>query len=684
MREPLQPPRGDPYERPNQAWLCGLADDGAPCPMGPDARGQCPAETACHPLRDGDRWRCNRSALRGGPCEDGPSPEGACCLVYQCTPMRSLRARRGRFVATCLLATLGSLCLLLSGDWRNAALSPGELSLPHAQLTQRGEPTERCGSCHAAADQSLGQWLQHGTRAAAIEPSQTELCLKCHEKQIPRALATAAHNVELTQLLSLGDDRQDRGEALLALAGERRRDPAEPLACAACHREHRGPNHDLTRMSDRACQACHKQFYHSFAIDHPEFDHWPTVRRTRIAFDHGLHQHKHFPEQKKEFACAACHRPDDAGAFQQTLDYAESCVECHESKIQTSWETGVTMFALPTIDVETLRQAGHDVGQWPAQAVGDFDGALPVVTKLLLVADERGAAALAALGADFDFFDVDPDDPRQLQATAEVVGATKRLLFEMTQRGQAAVRRRMEKVLGRELSAEELTALVARLSPDTWNAISERWLRSLPQEFSDGAENRPEQGATVSAAALPQQDRGEVLRQVVGGGWFRDEATLSIRYRPVGHADPWITAWTNVLAEAAAGPHADLAEPLLRQWLKPTAPGLCGSCHSVDRTAAGGLIVQWRPRLATDPQPAFTKFSHGPHLLQPQLADCTHCHAIDGNAKVMASYTGDDPRVFASDFLPLDKQSCAQCHTAGAAGDACLQCHRYHTRGVEQ
>jgi len=73
VRDPLQQSSGTPYERPNQPWLCGQA--GGPCPMGPDQRGVCTAATACHPVRDGDRWRCNRSELRGGECEEGPSPE---------------------------------------------------------------------------------------------------------------------------------------------------------------------------------------------------------------------------------------------------------------------------------------------------------------------------------------------------------------------------------------------------------------------------------------------------------------------------------------------------------------------------------------------------------------------------------------------------------------------------------
>ena len=73
--------------------------------------------------------------------------------------------------------------------------------------------------------------------------------------------------------------------------------------------------------------------------------------------------------------------------------------------------SGVPMFALPTLDVEALKQAGHDIGPWPEAATGDFDGRLPPAMKLLLAADPAAAQAIAKLGAGFEFQDVDPDDP---------------------------------------------------------------------------------------------------------------------------------------------------------------------------------------------------------------------------------------------------------------------------------
>lgn len=663
MRDPLQEFKGDTYDRPNQPWLCGLSEDGEVCPVGPGKNGRCPGVGACHPVREGDRWVCNRSPARGGKCEEGPQPDGTCCRVYQCSPIRSLRARRGRFVWGCLLATLGGLCLLLSSPERNEFLAPGALSVQHAQLLNRGGDTRRCASCHAAGDQSFLQWMSHAVDSGLASPSQSELCLECHKNQLDPERALIAHNVESKVLLAGSD-----------MTVTRRLDPTQELACATCHREHHGASHDLTWMSDVACQACHQEQYESFATDHPEFENWPTRRRTRIAFDHGSHQLKHFPKEKQEFACATCHEQDRDGDFQQTLGYDATCGSCHDSKIQTSWDAGLAMFALPMIDAEVLRGAGHNIGQWPADASDEFDGALPPITKLLISVDPRAANAFSVLGSDFDFFDVDPEDPEQLQAAANIVWATKRLLNDLSVQGQSAIRQRIESLLARKITSEEFSMLTSRLSPENFAIMTQVWLTKLSSELdgSDGGSSQP------PVNQVPAQDRQATRERVAAGGWFSDEMTLSIRYRPTGHADPWVTAWIDVMTEATTGEHATIAKPLLKQMMAPTAAGQCGSCHSLDRLDDGRCVVQWYAKRVDDDPIAFTKFSHSPHLTQAQLADCQACHQINPLAKVMASYAGTNATNFENGFQPLTKQDCAECHTPKAAGDSCLQCHQYH------
>ncbi|MGI9458100.1 MAG: hypothetical protein ACR2NU_16160, partial [Aeoliella sp.] len=228
----------------------------------------------------------------------------------------------------------------------------------------------------------------------------------------------------------------------------------------------------------------------------------------------------------------------------------------------------------------------------------------------------------------------------------------------------------------------ELAPLVAHLSPENMAAITQLWLTRLPQEIAARRQSDEAVAPQAVAGAAAAQDRQAARGRVVAGGWFRDDLTLSIRYRPVGHADPFVTAWIDLLVEAAqTEKHAALVTPLLKQQLSPTAPGLYVSCHSADRSTDGQLSVNWFAKRPTDRDNGFTEFTHGPHLTQAQLSDCQACHTIDATANVTANYQNTSPHDFADGFLPLTKQSCAECHTPGAAGDSCLECHRYHVGG---
>jgi hypothetical protein len=93
-------------------------------------------------------------------------------------------------------------------------------------------------------------------------------------------------------------------------------------------------------------------------------------------------------------------------------------------------------------------------------------------------------------------------------------------------------------------------------------------------------------------------------------------------------------------------------------------------------------VINWRAYDRTVAPRGFTKFSHGPHLLLPQLADCTHCHAIDRAASTTVIYSDLEPGRFVGDFAPMSKRQCAGCHTGKAAGDACQQCHNYHVEAT--
>jgi predicted CXXCH cytochrome family protein len=561
--------------------------------------------------------------------------------------VRSLRTKRRQFVVGLALAALGAVVMALSGPWREKFVTPGPLSMHHAQLIAAGDRAQGCAKCHSAASATLAAWDGRAIDDRGALPTQAALCLACHKNKIDAAVALAAHTMPADHLHQLAGAPDGPVRAP-------RRDPAQPIACSACHREHQGANHNLAAVSDQTCQACHRQQFHSFADGHPDFGAWPYARPTAIAFDHAAHQAKHFPAAQRQFDCAACHRAASTGDRQLTLDYAAACATCHDKALVASLADGAALISLPTIDVDALRQAGHDVGPWPEQATGDFDGALPMPARLLIAADPRAAAALAKLGPECDFFDVDPANADQLAAAAQVVAALKALAADLASDGDAALAERLQTVARHEVTPAQREALYSQLPVDS------------AARFNALAHGTPSaSGAAAPATPLP-------------AGWQLNHQNLSLRYQPAGHDDPWLRAWLDLLADAASGPQAALAEPLLRSALKPTAPGQCGSCHRAEKDAAGRFAVQWRA-LAPNNQPtSITHFSHAPHIPQSSLRDCTACHQVASPATTSAATAASAAPPTAADFTPLLKSTCAACHAPTAAGNNCTQCHRYH------
>jgi hypothetical protein len=531
--------------------------------------------------------------------------------------------------------------MALGGSWRNNWLSPGPLSAPHAHLLSAKSGAARCAECHAAANGSLSSWLAPGEGSEAFATSQSAQCAACHEATVSASLATAAHGVAVQELLS------EVGRPTPELE-DRLRDPRAPIACAACHREHQGRDHRLMAIADNACQACHQARYESFAGDHPDFGDWPYVRSAGVAFDHAAHQAKHYPSRQTEFACVACHASDATGERQLTGDFAAMCAACHESSIAATLEEGLPLIALPGIDAAAVAETGRAPAAWPAAASDDFDGAVPVAAALLVAGEPATAAALERLLPRVDYFDVDPSERRQVEAAGVVAAALKTLVDELADDGPQALAGRLDEVLDRELSQAELASLASGLPPEVAAAFRDRW-------FGEG-QTLPAQGG----------ERAALLAKTPPGAWFLDESTLSLRYRAAGHADPWLRAWLDVLAEAASGPRASLAEPLLQAAFSPTAPGQCGQCHLARKGDVGRIAIAWGLPPLADAASRWTRFAHGPHLA---TMDCTSCHRMRD-----AIASGE----LVSEFEPLAKATCAVCHTPHAAGDSCTQCHRYH------
>ncbi len=660
------------YERPTLEWVCARSGKSRRCARGPDASGRCVGEYACAPRRVGDRYECTRSGPQGGRCERGPLPDGACCIrIPPCQPVRSHRSRR-RFVGwMAAAATFGGLLLLLGGSARTRLLSPGPLSLNHAQILE-SDNGDTCGTCHAAGAENALGWL---SMAASEQKTQTALCLECHRESPGFAEhAAKAHSADPARFVRLDVASGSRGARL-----EVPHSASGDIACATCHREHHGAQFDLERLADDACQGCHRETFASLGGGHPEFTDWPyQTSGTRIAFSHQEHQQQHFSD--REFDCAGCHELDRLGESMRIRGFEAACGECHVAGAYAGpppepfgvgdVPSGVAVLQLPAIDTDAV--VDLEIGEWPELAGMDHDEPLGGFMRLLVraSADLEHAAEVDEMEYLYDL-----DGAEQ----ADVVWAIKDLFYALASQNPADGLRvlceRLERSLERKLSSREISFLAANLSTDTLVAAQRAWFPSLMEEVERRAAGEPVATRLISLDELdPPTDSAM-------GGWYRDDSTFALRYRPSGHADPFLKSWLDVVIEGAAR-DPSLAS-LIDQIAQPDSAGRCIECHTKEARSdsegapdrsedaahgSGFARINWQPKRRDLEERSFTRYFHRPHLLQPGLDGCGSCH--------VSELGGETPKE--GDFFAMTKETCAGCHTPEAAGDSCLTCHNYH------
>jgi len=663
--------------------------------------------------RPGDRWRCGRDG-KDLPCSQGPSQFGTCPSTVVCQPQRTWHGRRKQ-IATLFITLLVALLAIFSQQrWstqqRRAQLfKPGDLTTPHAQILSGTMISDRCAACHSEAATSAIEWFSKDARGHA-DVSQTDRCLNCHHSTIDRPTATLAHNLPDSTLNSI------------RLASVRSTDrswhdlmpsPAidqENIQCNACHREHRGANHDLSAVSDLQCQTCHSDRFGSFASSHPQWGRWPYGRGRKIAFNHASHANKHFPATKQgnsttQFQCADCHRKTVDNELTRVTTYERGCQSCHEQGLKVETAEGIELLALPSLSTDSAVR----VGGWPERATGFYDGQLAPMTELLFRSDSETEQSIREIPMG-DFSRIDTNNRRSIAAAEQIGKAYQKLLENVSTEGQDAIAKRIAATGVTPSSAASFvrslpTQLIARAGKDWFKKSSE--LNSLGK--SDSIPFRPPIVAKPddSLRLLDEEPRSDALlesdddllndndllaedplsestkavqdrptrfdpdKMLSKGGWYRDDVTLAIRYRGAGHEDPVLKSAIDVIRQLPA------SDPVRQRLLKTQAVAACISCHPGALLAADG----WKSEPLIGARNEFTKFTHGPHLNVAKLADCVHCHQInrkkigaDSDFSVnLASRPSDT-----EDFAPIERQACSSCHTSSAAGDSCVKCHRYH------
>jgi hypothetical protein len=630
-------------------------------------------------------------------------------------------------MVTPVLAIAAIILLLSLQRWfAPTVLKPGALSTPHAQILSGTLPSARCASCHPGAAKPAEFFASEIEGHAAV--AQSDRCLDCHHATIQRENATHAHNLNRQTLESI------RFASATAAEDSSWHDmlprPADPdsVQCSVCHREHQGATADLLAISDTQCQTCHHDRFGSFAESHPDWDRWPYGRGGDVSFDHGSHATKHFPASQAakkgmSFQCTDCHRTTADHELVRTVSYEIGCRGCHDQSLRIESAQGIELLAMPTLSDE----AAQAVQPWPATATGFYDGRVAPLAALLLRADSESAAALREL-PDHDFAVIRSRDNRAAGAGNQVAIALRDLLGQVGSKGQSVIETRLATAgLAPSTVREFLRSLPPQLFADAyrvWFEGSEYHARdqiATPFRFANHPQTEfdllgdalvgsdlldddllnddlltAEPGvddldagdplATPDASSnahRPLTDAASVKHfdasvMLPSGGWYRDNLRLAIRYRGSGHADPVIRSTIDIVSQLSP------ADPVRRQLLATRAVAACVACHPAAVNSTG----KWRSPNTVGRPTDFTKFSHAPHLNVAPLADCRHCHEINrGRPEAVTASgfagAGSAPSLpsGSGEFLPMSRESCADCHTAHAAGDGCVKCHRYHVGG---
>ncbi len=677
------------YERPNQKWICGRACEGKCCLAGPDAKGNCNASAECRPLRKGDRWQCARPAFLGGPCADGPLPDGKCCrAIPKCTPIRSLRSWRGIAVSLVVAITLGFLLLAFGSRRGSQVLSPGELTFSHSFMG------DDCTSCHGAAGGRPAAW--GAVTAGSIGAhDNSALCLNCHSVG---AAPLQPHSLSSAQLQSLNRslvNRDGSGKPPLTLAlasfvshpnphGE---EGAAGLACASCHKEHRGKDADLRKLSNDQCQNCHATQFKNFASGHPPFSHYPTTRRTRIIFDHLSHLNTHFKDASvAKFApgsCLDCHQTDLRGQTMVVKSFEAACASCHDDQIKgkSAVKTGIPFINIPRMDDRAL-SGEFSIGEWPE----DADQPITPFLRFLLSSDPAMRDSLAKLKGT-DLSNLPKTNAVILKAAQTVAWGVKSLILDLETQGQPEMVKRAASSLNRTLSDHEIEGLVAFLGTESLRAAFQSAFPNLQKELLDYRKNsKPAATKLVSSPELaaPGPIKPPPADVQVGqGGWYSADGSFTLSYHPRGHADRFLSSWMSLTVDASKTTDPASASALFNDLSAPKAVGLCAKCHSIDDAPV--KLVNWMPLEPDQTEHGFTRFAHSPHLSLLDNRGCLTCHSwatSDGTGKDSYAAAFDpgqrDPSIFHSNFQTIDKSRCASCHQPHQVREDCLLCHNYH------
>ncbi|MEZ6096986.1 MAG: hypothetical protein R3C03_22645 [Pirellulaceae bacterium] len=430
-----------------------------------------------------------------------------------------VRHQRRTFVLASLALTVGLLLVGFQSDFRSELIAPGPLAFSHAQiLNAQGE--KRCGTCHGAGNLNFVDWAQDAFQAGKhATTNQSHLCLACHNKTLNEQTALYAHGMPSEHLAKLTLAKTANWSVASNSTSSK---SSSEIACSACHREHHGNQFDLTSIDDNKCQSCHVQTFSNFTGSHPEFSvAGVSIGNRAIAFDHRTHLNKHFPEKASTFDCNQCHMASTDGGQFITRDFDVSCARCHSDSLAATLQDDSPLWRLPTLPITQMSAAGLDVGYWPQNRFGDFDGQLTPLMTALLLADESVSTEIRKRGLKIDFFDLDGEDADDLRFAYNLANSIKRLAEELQTDSQQVISRRLRASFDENLSqklmaisnllnGKQLQLAAAELVAPKSAAISlQKFIAATQMRYQDQEELAPNPLKGLFGEVQPETTRDE-------------------------------------------------------------------------------------------------------------------------------------------------------------------------------
>ena len=580
--------------------------------------------------------------------------------------------------------TIALVALLMASAVGLRVAIPGPLRTSHAPLS------ERCDACHTKSPSAL-QSLRHGFASTDLALAQSAKCTVCHDlgENPMRVHGWSAQRLKIIHNRA-AEHATDAVAPLTRESPEANSVAIGPdgrIACAMCHREHGGRQATLATLSDSQCQTCHTNRFAGFGDGHPPFTDYPHMGRTRLIFSHSTHISKHFTEDKMGTApdaCTDCHVPAPDGRSMLVRGFDQSCASCHEPEIRGSAQVdhlGLPFLALPSLDTQTLRDAGVAIGDWPADA-SDTETPITPFMSWLLSNDPSVGDDLSDL-SEVDLLDLTDASEAQLAAVGRVAWAVKQLFLELQSDGHAALRARLEVGTRHPIDDARAAALLGQLPGEVIRAAIQTWLPDLEGDVArQGAlaprmPDEPDERADADELAL--DPRRETW--VSAGGWYRQDLDFSIRYRPGGHADAFLHAWLDLAGQFSQATDTEPPGQIFALLSDPDAVGLCTKCHRVDADPRSALLVNWKSNAGSVSADDVTTFAHATHF--PMIGDrgCLTCHTLSrDNEDPPSTFDQRDRTSFVSQFRQMTLSTCTQCHTQRKASVQCLTCHYYHAR----